>query len=434
MVGTTAQIERDIAALEKSVSELADAFHSAYATYLAALGKALRQQLILAAYHICTQGHPDRFIKLSYSQRQHLQKNLKSLASQVQEELLACLLQPGVEILPDLEADDLQTLDEDLDDEQDDDEQDDDDQDDDEQDDDEQDDDQDDRSSQNFGSSVLFRPANARSLGAMFFVPPPGTFLANLDATSAGPPDRKSTNSDSTNSEAPPTAAANSEAPAAPKTLTPLMLLQWQRDLEQAIAEELRTASHAANRILQQASILSPALPEAILDIAAQAEGADTGSVPNVLNLLIGENMGDRANEGRFPRPGGDRASGDRAEENRFGDERSGSERFDEERSAGERSGSDRSSGDRVGDDRPHLKLDLSALSKAKPPAVIQLLAIHLRLTEIEFADAGLTLARSKVRHLAAQLKPLGRNYHKKLRERAIAEAQAAWRSCWSED
>ncbi len=64
----------------------------------------------------------------------------------------------------------------------------------------------------------------------------------------------------------------------------------------------------------------------------------------------------------------------------------------------------------------------------------MQVSAIHLRLTEIEFADAALTPARTKIRTLSAQLRNLGREYQKKMREQAIAEAQAAWRSSWMED
>jgi len=61
-------------------------------------------------------------------------------------------------------------------------------------------------------------------------------------------------------------------------------------------------------------------------------------------------------------------------------------------------------------------------------------MAIHLRLIEIEFADAPLTAIRNRIRSQSAQLRNLGREYQKKQRERAIAEAQSAWRTSWSED
>ncbi len=247
MVGTAAQIARDIAALEHTVAELADSFHCAYFDYLTALGQAIRRQLILACYHICTQSHPDRFLKLSYNQRQQLQKTLQCLAIQAQDELLACLLPPGIELLTESAAPEAPA------------------------------------------STVLFSPDPAFPLEPSFFLPampPHPVGPSPSPAPAAMAPEGMAPRNDP-GTDAPP-------ASPAPKPITPLLLSQWHRDLEQAIDEELRTASHAANRILQQAGILSKALPEALLDMTASTEGADMGGhVPNVLNLLVGEGMGE---------------------------------------------------------------------------------------------------------------------------------------------
>lgn len=60
-----------------------------------------------------------------------------------------------------------------------------------------------------------------------------------------------------------------------------------------------------------------------------------------------------------------------------------------------------------------------------------QLMAVHLRLSEIEFTDATVSTWRSQLRVLLGRLNSLKRDYRKKQRERAILEAEAAWRSSW---
>ncbi|MBD0334265.1 MAG: hypothetical protein ICV62_02150, partial [Cyanobacteria bacterium Co-bin13] len=62
------------------------------------------------------------------------------------------------------------------------------------------------------------------------------------------------------------------------------------------------------------------------------------------------------------------------------------------------------------------------------------LVAIHLRLSDIEFADAQASLWRSKLREAVGKLKQLGSRYQKKQRELAIAEAELAWRSTWYDE
>ncbi|QYO65105.1 hypothetical protein [Leptolyngbya sp. 7M] len=91
MVRAVKQIERELAALDQTVAAIAQAFHTTYQQYLAALGKATRQQLVLAGYHICTHAYPDQFLELSLNQRQELQQTLQQLAKQGQTELLECL-------------------------------------------------------------------------------------------------------------------------------------------------------------------------------------------------------------------------------------------------------------------------------------------------------------------------------------------------------
>lgn len=86
------RIERDIAVLQEAIEAIAKELQSAYASYLATLGQALRKQLILASYHLCTQGYPENFLKLSLTQRQKLQQNIRNLGQQAAQILLSHLI------------------------------------------------------------------------------------------------------------------------------------------------------------------------------------------------------------------------------------------------------------------------------------------------------------------------------------------------------
>lgn len=66
--------------------------------------------------------------------------------------------------------------------------------------------------------------------------------------------------------------------------------------------------------------------------------------------------------------------------------------------------------------------------------SITQIMAIHLRLEEIEFADVTLLTERKGIRNILMQLSKLGREYQKRQKELKIAEAEAAWRASWFED
>ncbi|NES25346.1 MAG: hypothetical protein F6K41_42230 [Symploca sp. SIO3E6] len=67
-------------------------------------------------------------------------------------------------------------------------------------------------------------------------------------------------------------------------------------------------------------------------------------------------------------------------------------------------------------------------------PKITRIIAIHLRLSEIEFADPALNVGRNQIRQLTAKLNKLGKRYTKVQREQAVALAEAAWRSSWWDD
>ena len=299
MVGAVERIAQEIAALNALTSTIADEFYSAYTTYLTVLGQAVRQQLILASYYVCTQGYPEAFLRLPYSQRQQLQQRLRTLAQQVQEEIVAQLHRPV----------------------------------------------------------VLDQPVEPIALEPVSSIEEPVS----------------STEQSSVLASVSEQLLAVAPTQTQPRSLTPTDLAHWREELEHAIAVELKTASHAANRLLQQAHLLPQTLPEPILEAAANADMSEArAGTPNVLNLLV------------------------------------------------------------AADDDDGAETDSS--DDAKERSVVPIVAIRLRRSEVEFADPSAAAARSKLRTLFAQLKVLGRDYQKKQHEHAIAEAQAAWRSSWTEE
>ncbi|MEB3229823.1 MAG: hypothetical protein VKJ64_02350, partial [Leptolyngbyaceae bacterium] len=79
------------------------------------------------------------------------------------------------------------------------------------------------------------------------------------------------------------------------------------------------------------------------------------------------------------------------------------------------------------------LSLVVEAEGKSKHSKVMRIKALNLRPSELEFSDTYLSACRSRLRVLTEKLKKMGKTYEKKQRSRAIAEAEAAWRSSWYE-
>jgi len=278
MARAVEQIERDIAALEETVRAIAAELHSAYTSYLTALGQAVQQQLILASYHLCTQGYPESFLGLSFNQRQQLQQAIRKLGQNAAEQLIASTKIEETEEILDL--------------------------------------------TQN--SKLNGQPEEA----------PKSALVSKLITQNS------------------------------PYSSSPRALAQWQQNLEQVIANTLKTLSRETNRLLQQAGILPKSLPAPVLEAAVNASEGVAEAMPgppNLLNLLI-------------------------------------------------ESENNQESGD---------------------SSVTHIIAINLRLAEIEFADATVRAGRNQIRNLEGRVRSLGREYLKKQRERAVAEAEAAWRASW---
>lgn len=269
------QIEESLAVLEGAIARLSIEFHHSYSNYLTNLGKAVRQQLILASYHLCTQGNPTGFLNLSLGEKQKLQQDIRQLGGQIQDKLLA-------QLLPENDSDS------------------------------------------------------------------PGE-VADSDGEELFGTEEK----------------AELDSPREINPQNPEALAQWQEELENKIGQTLKDCSRDANRLLQQAGILPKQMPEALLEAALKADSGEmVAGLPNLLNLMV-------------------EARTDRESEN---------------------------------------------------STFMQLLAIQLRLAEIELADAAVMTGRHQIRHLVSQLSRMRREYQKKQREKAIAEAESAWRAIWVDE
>ena len=158
-----------------------------------------------------------------------------------------------------------------------------------------------------------------------------------------------------------------------PKVLdpsNPIELVEWQQDLEAAIQETLKKLSQVVNILIQKNGVLPKKLPEPIL-IAATAAAASSESSSNMI-----------------PSP----------------------------------------------PNLLNLVIEISNQEDSEDSSLTQIMAIHLRLGEIEFAEATLLSERKGIRNILMQLNNLGREYQKRQRELKIAEAEAAWRASWFED
>ena len=87
MVKASSQIEKELGLLQQRTEEMAITLDPIYDGYLNALAEASKQQLMSAAYHLCTQAYPDKFLTLSWKERNELQKALQVLAAQIQPQL-----------------------------------------------------------------------------------------------------------------------------------------------------------------------------------------------------------------------------------------------------------------------------------------------------------------------------------------------------------
>jgi hypothetical protein len=156
----------------------------------------------------------------------------------------------------------------------------------------------------------------------------------------------------------------------------------------------LTDISHETNLLLQKVEILSPKLPPQILEMALQAEeggmNMGQGGMPNILSIVV---------ETRRAEAKSEQPEDEDLETNEDEDEEDNQEE-----------------------------------EMAKNSQILKIAAIHLRLSELEFADVHLSLTRKQLRNLGEQLNKLRKQYRQLKREYLRSEAEMAWRASWTEN
>ena len=347
------RIEQDIVELEKAIGAIAQQLQTSYGSYLEILGQAVRQQLILASYHLCTQGYPEKFLRLSLNQRQKLQQSMRKLAKVAAQDMQVLINDDDDdddEELADTDKE-LEEIDSEFEEEE-------------------------IEVKLEFEDEDLEQIAQQLELGDEDLEQITQKLeLSREDSTV------KNISQTASDSSLPPFPSPSSQSPLFstvppvskdwknwfnPNTSNPMELAAWQKNLERAIAYILKSLSRDGNRLLQKAGILPQKLPEPILEAATASSEASTEVMPgppNIINLVIG---------------------------------------IESEQQEAE--------------------------------SLTQVMALNLRLVEIEFADMKLSSERKQIRSILHQLGKFGREYQKKQRERSIAAAEAAWRASWYED
>ncbi|NEQ44547.1 MAG: hypothetical protein F6K00_13690 [Leptolyngbya sp. SIOISBB] len=360
------QISADLVKLDAATQGLDQNLQAVYQDYLATLGQAVKRQLILATYHLCTQTYPEEFLALTVAQREQFQANLRQLSSQGKSQIMQLGQMTNLaELTTQLEEAVVAkygAIESDADD------------------------------ASEESSEDLHASAEA--------ITEPQ--IAAIEATAEVPDDLiVPTEASSTASDSEPLGKASDKASAMLKRLstslslfsifeaeplTPVSLAKRHVLLERHLRTILRTLSSLANHALKQVKVL-PDLPEMVIAAATEADGDNTGpSMPNLVSVLV--EVADRHHDD----------DQNDAEESEF---EANDETFEEA-------------------DPDH---DMT-----------HLVAINLRLADIEFADHQTALWRGRLQETLQKLKRLGRQYQTLQQEKAQAEAEHAWRAVWFEE
>ena len=224
-MGARERIQQDLAGIEEALTALTLEFNSTYEGYLTALGQAVRQQLILACYHLCTQAVPESFLKLSFDGRQKMQQAVRLLAAKSETKLRSLTTESEEFGEDELEEDE-----------------------------------------EEFGEDELEEDEEIEE-----YELEEGEEIEEKPEFSAIKYQFSATNYQS------------------PIANSPESLARWQNSIEKSIAHNIKLLSHDTNRLLQQSGILPSQLPEPVLEAASQAElsGDSVAGPPNLLNIVI---------------------------------------------------------------------------------------------------------------------------------------------------
>ncbi len=398
MVNASGHIEQQLSKLQRQTADIATELETLVDKYLQVLSEASKRQLVLAAYHICTQVYPENFLELSFSQRDRLQKKLRDLGNRIQGQLNDKWETAKRLSLQPTEEDGLAVI-----------------------------------------RQLFLEAASVREQ--------PERESSNAERQSSISPGNESVDdsrndSDVTSEQSISTQRSQEKLLAEIRTLMgsepmemaqpdheqtgpmqPAQLMRRQILIEKAIRDVLKAISENANEILQKANVM-PEIPHGLLKATAESErlGHIPIKTPNLVKLAI--KILHEPPKDRFEK--NDDASELEADEKAdpWPDAELSAAIIDEN-TISESDVDDLENQTDNSTSMPRL-LHLESL----PDFVM----IHLRLSEIEFAETNVAVWRSRIRKKMAHLKQIGHAYKDAERQLAIAQAEDAWRSSWTNE
>lgn len=397
MVNASGHIEEQLSKLQMQTADIATELEALVDSYLKVLSQASKRQLVLAAYHVCTQIYPEKFLELSLSQRNRLQQHLRELGNRIQTQLdekwetaKRLSLQPA-------EEDGLAVI-----------------------------------------RQLFLEAASLRDQTELEDSEP------KHDTTDE--PDSKSDNSaHQGRKRVRETEHSQEELLAEIRTLMgserlemippdddqsdrgpmqPAQLMRRQILIEKAIRDVLKAVSEKANNILQKADVM-PEIPQALLTAASESErlGHAPMKIPNLVRLSI--KVLHEPDQGKFEKSD-DSTDSDDTESAKWPDDADISAAIitRDDNSASEFDASD--------DGPPDEAISMPRLLQLE--SLPNFVVLHLRLSEIEFAETNVAVWRNRIRKKMAHLKRVGHAYKDAERQLAIAQAEDAWRATWTKD
>ena len=160
-----------------------------------------------------------------------------------------------------------------------------------------------------------------------------------------------------------------------PDLSNPMEILEWQESIEEFIQGVLKNISRETNLLLQKFSIITEKIPEPLLEAAAAVMEPNATLSLSEASVQVIPGLPNLLN----------------------------------------------------------LVVEIENEQSPENSKLTQVMAINLRLAEMEFADTKLSSDRKQIRPILVQLQSVGRDYQKKQRERSVAQAESAWRASWLE-
>lgn len=389
MGNTSGHIEQQLSKIQIQTADIATELESLVSRYLDVLSQASKRQLVLAAYHVCTQIYPERFLELSLSQRDRLQQRLRELGNSIQPQLHQRWEKAKRLSLQPAEEDGLAVI-----------------------------------------RQLFLEAASIRGQSSSH---ESDDNRATTQDESQRPDAENSTTAEASQekliAEIRTLIDDESDEDISPSDtdesidngpMQPAQLMRRQILIEKAIRDVLKTTSEQANEILQAAHVM-PEMPQALLNAASESErlGHIPMKTPNLVRLAI--KILHEPSQKDFEEK--DDEQPNRDEDEQWSD--------DTEITAAI-----------IARDEEDLEenADDTADESMGMPRLLQLeslpnfVMIHLRLSEIEFAETNVSVWRGRIRKKMDRLKQVGHAYRAAEKQLAIAQAEDAWRSSWTND